>query len=83
MGQMLMEGLDVYTPLVDDHGVDCVIKRASGELAESSWRFRSRRDREMLFLVMLLSSPHFSTAHLNHSLTTLTTILYSMPSACL
>ncbi len=25
--QMLMEGLDCYVPLVDDHGVDCVIKR--------------------------------------------------------
>ena len=24
VGKMLMEGLDVYLPLVDDHGVDCV-----------------------------------------------------------
>ena len=24
IGDMLMEGLDCYTPLVDDHGVDCV-----------------------------------------------------------
>ena len=24
IGKMLMEGLDVYVPLVDDHGVDCV-----------------------------------------------------------
>ena len=27
VGKMLMEGLDVYLPLVDDHGVDCVIKK--------------------------------------------------------
>ena len=29
VGKMLMEGLDVYMPLVDDHGVDCVIKKES------------------------------------------------------
>lgn len=27
VGKMLMEGLDIYLPLVDDHGVDCVIKK--------------------------------------------------------
>ncbi len=27
IGRMLMEGLDCYVPLVDDHGVDCVIKK--------------------------------------------------------
>ena len=26
IGKMLMEGLDVYIPLVDDHGVDFIIK---------------------------------------------------------
>ena len=30
IGKMLMEGLDVYLPLVDDHGVDCVIKQENG-----------------------------------------------------
>ena len=30
IGKMLMEGLDVYVPLVDDHGVDCVIKKVDG-----------------------------------------------------
>ena len=29
VGDMLMEGLDCYMPLVDDHGVDLVIKRQS------------------------------------------------------
>lgn len=27
IGKILMEGLDVYVPLVDDHGGDCVIKK--------------------------------------------------------
>lgn len=27
IGELLTEGLDVYTPLVDDHGVDAIIKR--------------------------------------------------------
>ena len=34
IGQMLMEGLDVYMPLVDDHGVDCVIKKKDGTFIE-------------------------------------------------
>ncbi len=34
IGKMLMEGLDVYVPLVDDHGVDCVIKKADGTFVE-------------------------------------------------
>ena len=34
IGDMLMEGLDCYTPLVDDHGVDCVIKKKDGTFIE-------------------------------------------------
>ena len=34
IGNMLMEGLDVYVPLVDDHGVDCVIKKEDGTFIE-------------------------------------------------
>lgn len=34
IGDMLMEGLDCYVPLVDDHGVDCVIKREDGTFIE-------------------------------------------------
>ena len=30
IGKMLMEGLDVYIPLVDDHGVDAIIKKKNG-----------------------------------------------------
>ena len=41
VGKMLMEGLDVYLPLVDDHGVDCVIKRADGTFIEVQIKARS------------------------------------------
>ena len=34
VGDMLMEGLDCYLPLVDDHGVDCVIKKEDGTFIE-------------------------------------------------
>ncbi len=42
IGKMLMEGLDVYLPLVDDHGVDCVIKREDGTFIEVQIKARSR-----------------------------------------
>ena len=41
VGEMLMEGLDVYLPLVDDHGVDCVIKRKDGTFIEVQIKARS------------------------------------------
>ncbi len=41
VGDMLMEGLDVYLPLVDDHGVDCVIKRRDGTFIEVQIKSRS------------------------------------------
>ena len=41
IGQMLMEGLDVYIPLVDDHGVDCVIKKEDGTFIEVQIKARS------------------------------------------
>lgn len=48
VGKMLMEGLDVYLPLVDDHGVDCVIKKEDEPLL----RFRLRLDLVKLLMVM-------------------------------
>ena len=36
-----MEGLDVYLPLVDDHGVDCVIKKENGTFIEVQIKARS------------------------------------------
>ena len=41
IGQMLMEGLDCYVPLVDDHGVDCVIKKEDGTFIEVQIKARS------------------------------------------
>ena len=41
VGKMLMEGLDVYLPLVDDHGVDCVIKKKDGTFIEIQIKARS------------------------------------------
>lgn len=36
-----MEGLDCYLPLVDDHGVDCVIKKEDGTFIEIQIKARS------------------------------------------
>ena len=41
VGKMLMEGLDCYLPLVDDHGVDCVIKKEDGTFIEIQIKARS------------------------------------------
>lgn len=41
IGKMLMEGLDVYVPLVDDHGVDYVIKKEDGTFIEVQIKARS------------------------------------------
>ena len=41
VGKMLMEGLVVYLPLVDDHGVDCVIKKENGTFIEVQIKARS------------------------------------------
>lgn len=46
VGKMLMEGLDVYLPLVDDHGVDCVIKKADGTFIEVQIKARSTEVRD-------------------------------------
>lgn len=41
IGKMMMEGLDCYVPLVDDHGVDCVIKKSDGTFIEVQIKARS------------------------------------------
>lgn len=46
VGKMLMEGLDCYLPLVDDHGVDCVIKREDGSFIEIQIKARSNEVKE-------------------------------------
>jgi hypothetical protein len=39
---MLKDGLDVYTPTVDDHAVDAVIVRDDGSIAQVQIKARSR-----------------------------------------
>jgi len=34
IGQMMKEGLDVYVPLVDDFGIDAVIRKPNGKFVE-------------------------------------------------
>ena len=41
IGDMLMEGLDVYVPLVDDHCVDCIVKKQDGTFIEIQIKARS------------------------------------------
>ena len=41
IGLMLRDGLDVYVPLVDDHAVDAIIKRADGSIAQVQIKARS------------------------------------------
>jgi len=38
---MLKEGLDVFIPLVDDYGIDAVIRRPSGDFVEVQIKARS------------------------------------------
>jgi len=42
IGKMLKEGLDVYVPLVDDFGVDAVIRKPDGTFIEVQIKARSK-----------------------------------------
>jgi len=42
IGLMLKEGLDLYLPLVDDHGVDAVLKKPDGSFVEIQIKARSK-----------------------------------------
>lgn len=41
IGRMLKEGLDVYVPLVDDFGIDAVVRRPTGQFLEVQIKARS------------------------------------------
>jgi len=41
IGKMLKEGLDVYVPLVDDFGIDAVIRKPDGQFIEVQIKARS------------------------------------------
>jgi hypothetical protein len=43
IGQMLKEGLDVYVPLVDDFGIDAVVRKANNTFIEVQIKARSTR----------------------------------------
>lgn len=42
ISKMLKEGLDVYLPMVDDHGIDAVVKRPDGTYVEIQVKARSK-----------------------------------------
>ena len=46
IGQMLKEGLDVYLPVVDDKGIDAVVRRPDGSYVEVQIKARSKTVRE-------------------------------------
>lgn len=50
VGKMLMEGLDVYLPLVDDHGVDCVIKKEDGTFIEAQIKLDQMKSKKGMLL---------------------------------
>lgn len=41
IGKMLKEGLDVYVPLVDDFGIDAIIRKPNGSFIEIQIKARS------------------------------------------
>lgn len=43
IADMLKEGLDIYRPMVDDKGIDCVLRRDDGSYAEIQIKARSAR----------------------------------------
>ena len=42
IGEMLKEGLDVYTPMVDDMGIDAIIRRSNGAFLEIQIKARAK-----------------------------------------
>lgn len=42
IGNMLKEGLDVYVPLVDDFGIDAIIRKDDGTIIEVQIKARSK-----------------------------------------
>lgn len=41
IGSMLKEGLDCFVPLVDDDGIDCVVRQKNGQFIEVQIKARS------------------------------------------
>lgn len=45
LAEMLAEGLDIYTPLVDDNGIDAVIRKEDGSFIEIQIKARSGNEK--------------------------------------
>jgi hypothetical protein len=41
IAEMLAEGMDVYTPLIDDNGIDAVVRKSDGSFVEVQIKTRS------------------------------------------
>src|ERR1700728_684661 len=63
IGRMLKEGMDVYVPLVDDHAVDAIVRRADGSIALVQIKARSRevveRDAGLFAAIVHDSREHY------------------------
>jgi len=46
IGKMIKEGLDVYIPLVDDIGIDCIVRKPDGTFVEVQIKARSKDVKE-------------------------------------
>jgi len=57
IGQMLKQGLDVYVPLVDDMGIDAVIRRNDGSFTEVQIKARSK-DISLEHAALFAAIPH-------------------------
>ncbi|MGI9558647.1 MAG: hypothetical protein ACR2NQ_03115 [Thermodesulfobacteriota bacterium] len=42
IGEMMKEGLDVYVPLVDDMGIDAIVRQSEGKFIEVQIKARSK-----------------------------------------
>ena len=42
IAEMLSEGLDGYTPLIDDNGIDAVVRKPDGSFVEIQIKTRSK-----------------------------------------
>ena len=42
IGKMLKEGLDVYVPMVDDFGIDAIVRKPNGKFIEVQIKARSK-----------------------------------------
>ena len=51
LAEILAEGLDIYTPLVDDNGIDAVIRKEDGSFIEI--QIKARSGNEKLFAAII------------------------------